>query len=276
MASLQELRKRLRSIQSTGQLAGAMRTAATAKYARLGRVRGDFSPYAQACRDMLRLLRGAGIPREAKAASPRDCLVVMSGNRGMCGGFNAELFRFLDEQISDREAPLLLVCGKKAAAHLRERGVAFEEFPVSDVPDYREVKPLADRLRTLYSTGEAERVLVVYQSFGNMLTQTPAVRQLLPEPETGEEGEEATLLYLPDRETIAAQLAVSCLDAQVFDLAMENAAGAQAATIMAMRNACDNAEASAANLEITINRRRQAEVTSSVIETASGNTQQGD
>ena len=275
MASLQELRKRLRSIQSTGQLAGAMRTAATAKYAKVSRVRDGFAPYADACRGMLRLLGGAGIEPETKEIAARDCLVVLGGNRGLCGGFNAELLRFLEEELKKHEAPVLLVGGRKAAGYLREHGAEFEEFPLSDVPTYDEVKPLADRLRTLYVTGEVEKVFVVYQSFRNMLSQVPTATQILPEPETDGEGS-FTALFLPDRETIGAQLAVSCLDAQVFDLALSNSAGAQAATIMAMRSACDNAEASAANLEITINRRRQAEVTSSVIETASGSVQQGD
>ena len=275
MASLQELRKRLRSIQSTGQLAGAMRTAATAKYAKVGRLRDEFTPYARACGDMLRLLGSAGIERETKTAEPRDCLVILGGNRGLCGGFNAELLRFLEDELRKREAPILLVGGRKAAQYLRERGAAFEDFPLSDVPAYDEIIPLAERLRSLYVSGEAERVLVIYQSFRNMLTQIPAAAQLLPEAES--DGEEADApLFLPDRETIGAQLAVSCVDARLYDLALENSAGAQAATIMAMRSACDNAEESAAELEITINRRRQAEVTSSVIETASGSLKQGD
>ncbi len=278
MASLQELRKRLRSIQSTGQLAGAMRTAATAKYARISRVREDFDPYARACRDMLRLLGSDGLARQTNVVRERDAVLVLGGNRGLCGGFNAELFRYLDEDLSARQEPLLLAAGKKAAAHLRERGLEFEEFPLSDVPSYEEVKRLSDRLRSLYVTGEVRRVVAVYQSFKNMLTQIPASAQLLPETgaDDGKESGAFTPLYLPDRETIGAQLAVSCFDAGLFDLAVENAAGAQAATIMAMRSACDNAEASAADLEITINRRRQAEVTSSVIETASGSIQQGD
>ncbi len=277
MASLQELRKRLRSVRSTVQLAEAMRTAAQAKYARLSRARDDFGPYADACRNMRRLLGGTGIVRETTEIARRDCLVVFSGNRGLCGGFNAELLRFLDGQLRERNETLLLVCGGKAAAALREQGAAFEEFPLSDVPDPREIKALAERLRALYMTGEAERVLAVYQSFQNMLIQTPALRQILPEAaETEGSAEELAVLYLPDRETIGAQLAVSCLDAEVFDLALESAAGAQAATLMAMRSACDNAEATADELEITINRRRQAEVTSEVIEIASGNTQQGD
>lgn len=276
MASLQELRKRLRSIQSTGQLAGAMRTAATAKYAKVSRIRDEFAPYADACRDMLRLLGGAGIEPEAEEAAHRDCLVILGGNRGLCGGFNAELFRFLEEELKKTEAPVLLVGGKKAAVFLRERGMDFEEYPLSDVPSYDEIKPLAERLRALYVTGEVERVLVVYQNFRNMLTQVPTAAQILPEPVSDGEESAAAPLFLPDRDTIGAQLAVNCLDAQVFDLALSNSAGAQAATIMAMRSACDNAEASAADLEITINRRRQAEVTSSVIETASGSIQQGD
>ena len=275
MASLQELRKRLRSIQSTGQLAGAMRTAATAKYAKVGRVRDEFTAYAGACGDMLRLLGSIGLERRTTTPAPRDCLVVLSGNRGLCGGFNAELLRFLEEELRQRKDPVLLVCGRKAAQFLRERGTAFEEFPLSDVPTFDEIRPLAERLRELYVEGEVERVLVIYQSFRNMLTQTPAAVQLLPEAETDGEGSDAPL-YLPDRETILAQLSVNCVDARLFDLALENSAGAQAATIMAMRSACDNAAESAAELEITINRRRQAEVTSSVIETASGSIHQGD
>ena len=276
MAGLQELRKRLRSIRSTGQLAGAMRTAATAKYARLNRVRGTFSPYAQACETMLHHLGGAGIPRETEEIRHRDAVVLMSSNRGLCGGFNAELFRFFSQREETGEEPLLFVCGRKAAAWLREQGRKAEEFPVSDIPDFQEVKALSDRLRELYVSGEAERILVVYQSFHNMLTQTPAERQILPEPRAAETKDDGSLLYLPDRETIGAQLAVSCMDTAMYNLALENAAGAQAATLVAMRSACDNAEASAAKLEITINRRRQADVTASVIETAAGNLQQGD
>ena len=275
MASLQELRKRLRSIQSTGQLAGAMRTAATAKYAKLGRVREDFRPYAAGCREMLRLLGGAGVPRKTEAEpSARDCCVILSSNRGLCGGFNAELGRFLDAELSGLSDPVLLVCGKKAAQHLRERGFAFEEFAISDVPTYGELRPAAERLRDLYRTGAVGHVYVIFQRFKNMLTQIPTCLRLLPEEHAGTAAEEAPL-FLPDRASIAVQVAECCLDAALYDLALENAAGAQAATMMAMRSACENAETAAADLQTTINRRRQADVTASVIETASGSYQQG-
>ena len=276
MATLQELRKRLRSVQSTQQLASAMRTASTVKYSKVNRIHGNFGPYAKACRDMLAHLGSAGIPRETEEVSSRDAVVVFSGNRGLCGAFNTELFRFLDQTLADMDSPLLLASGRKAASHLRELGRVYEEFPLPDVPDYQDIKPLANRIRSLYTSGQANRVLAVYQHYENTLIQKPQLRQLLPESGIPEGRDDASLLYYPDRATIGAQLAVSCLDAQVFDLAMENASGAQAETLVAMSSACDNAEATAADLEITINRRRQAEVTASVLETATGNTQQGE
>ena len=83
-------------------------------------------------------------------------------------------------------------------------------------------------------------------------------------------------MYLPSPAAIGARLALTCLNNEVFAVALDNASGAQAATLMAMRSACDSATESAAKLETTINRRRQADVTASVIEIASGNLQQGE
>ena len=274
MAGLQELRKRLRSVQATGQLSAAMRTAATAKYARITRIRSDFDPYAEGCAQMLSLLGSGGIARETGQTAPRDCLVILGGNRGMCGGFNSELLRALEERLRECVSPpLLLACSKTAAAWLRERDFAFEELSLPDVPAYNDVLPLSERLRQIYAGGEADRVFLVYQHFHNMMIQTPRTLRLLPETDSAPGAEGEGLLFLPDRESISSRLAVQCFQAQVFSLVLENAAGAQAATILAMRSASENAEKSAEELQITINRRRQAEVTSGVIETASGNFQ---
>ena len=270
MAELHDLRKRLQSIRSTGQLAGAMRTAATAKYARLNRLRGGFAEYARECRSLLYTLGSADLPHPSDA-SDRECLVVLGGNRGMCGGFNAELLGALEERLAGSgEVPLLIVCGKKAASWLRERRYAIEEALLSDTPDYSELQPLAERLRQGYAAGEFGRLSILYQSYVNTLVQHPAERQLLPSQEPESAGEERDTLYLPDEEAIRDDLVRLCFAADLFDIVLENASGAQAATIVATRSACDNAETSAAELELIINRRRQAEVTSSVIETASG------
>ena len=268
MAGLRELRKRLRSIKTTGQIAMAMRTAATAKYSRVNQVRAAFTPYSEGCRSVLASLGGEGI-RGAENATERDCVVLISGNRGLCGGFHAELFRYAEGYLAESGAkPLLLAVGKKAAGFFHERGLEEECFELSDIPSFEETKKLSDRLLQIYREGEAQRIVVIYQHFHNMLTQTPGSEVLLPAP--GEEARETEGVYLPDRESIAERLALLCFESAVYEIALTSASGAQAATLMAMRSACDNAEESAQKLEITINRRRQAEVTAGVIETASG------
>ena len=274
MAGLRELRKRLRSIRTTEQVTNAMRTAASAKYAKVGASRAAYAPYSEACMDILAQLGAAGIERKTETVEPRDCIVLLSSNRGLCGGYNTEIFRFFhEERTRHGEAPLLIAGGRKASAELRSAGLPFEEVTLSDVPTADEAMVLAERLLELYVSGEVERILFVYQKFHNMLTQTPTVEQLLPAGEKAKT-DGADVLYLPDRESIRARLAVSCFDSRVYEILLDNAAGAQAATLMAMRNASDNARDAGARLELTINRRRQAEVTASVIETASGNHSQ--
>ncbi len=273
MAGLRELRKRLLSIRTTGKLAGAMRTVAAAKYARLSAALGAYRPYAEAFDGMLALAGGCVSDKPAEAApGARPCLVLMSANRGLCGGFNAELTGFFDRWLAAQaeEEPMLVACGKIAEACCKERKLSAERvFPLSDVPSWTEANEIAAYVRGLYESGRASRVSFIYQRFKNMLVQTPAAQQLLPPlPPEGAEQSTETLL-LPEPEPVRRELWAAGLDAAVYALTLENAAGAQAATLMAMRSTYDNAQKSAAELETTINRRRQAEVTAGVIETAS-------
>ena len=150
MAGLQQLRKRLKSIRATGQLAEAMRTAATIKYSRVSKVREEFTPYASGSADMLSLLGRFGICREADRIAPKNCLVLFGSNRGLCGGFNAELFRFMDRALAaEDETPHIISCSRKASAYLREHSLAYEEFILSDVPDYEETHALCEHLKKL-------------------------------------------------------------------------------------------------------------------------------
>ena len=277
MAGLQQLRKRLKSIRATGQLAEAMRTAATIKYSRVSKVREEFTPYASGSADMLSLLGRFGICREADRIAPKNCLVLFGSNRGLCGGFNAELFRFMERTLAGEAVPPLIVsCSRKASAYCREHSLEYEEHILSDVPEYEEAHALCERLEALYTSGTVNRVRLIYQSYRNMLSQVPTDRQILPDPEEAKSVNPDGVLYLPSSATIGLRLAHTCLNNEVFAVALDNASGAQAATLMAMRSACDNAAESAAKLETTINRRRQADVTASVIEIASGNLQQGE
>lgn len=272
MAALRELRKRLRSVRATGQLAGAMRTVATAKFSRVNAMREAARPYASICSELAALSGDATLSVPPEAAGKPRCAVLFSGNRGLCGAFHSEMTGlFYDHYRQATEKPLVVLCGKMATAFCREHGIAVtQEFPFDDVPTFAQAKCLADFIRQLCDDGLVSGVDVYSQRYVNMLRQSPSCCQLVPWEDTASNADgDDGVLHFPDRRTVASWLRVRSLETALFTHALEHAAGAQAATLMAMRSAYDNAEQSAQDLETTINRRRQAEVTASIIETAS-------
>lgn len=273
MASLRELKKHLGSVKMTGQLAGAMKTVSAAKFSRIGGVQQRYAPYADACRSVMAQF-GAALAEAYPCADPDapPCFVVLGSNRGLCGGYNVELLRFADAALAACDRPYrLIVCGKTAIAHFRDAGVEMEQtFVLPDTAQYADCLPLVDCVRTLYTGGQISSVDIIGQKFVNMLTQTPAMSRLIPlVPEEGESVQD-DLLFVPDRDAFLRAAAETCLSSVLYSHVLDACAGAQAATLMAMRSAYDNAEQSAAALETIISRKRQAEVTASVIETSGG------
>ena len=117
MANLQVLRKRFRSIQATADMASAMKTAATVKYAKISRELVNIEDYSLACNETLTLFGDAVLTRSTNKISSRNCLVLFSNNRGFCGGFNGELLRFFETRLAaETEPPMLLVLGQKGIA----------------------------------------------------------------------------------------------------------------------------------------------------------------
>ena len=265
MATLSDLRKRLRGIRTICQLAGAMRNVSSAKLARLNSAIYAFTPYARGCRELMEA-SGAMLP-PARGGEKRTLVVLLSGNRGLCGSYHNDLFAFF-HSLPDPDDPIYITGGHMAAAHLRERGIPIlEEFEISDVPEYSEAEALTDRILSLYTEGRANRVLFVFSEAVNAMTQRPRCMELLP----GEnKDKKQDLLWLPDPETVRKGLAEFCLYAQVYYLLLRCAMGVQGATLTSMRSAYDNGTESAADLEKAINRMRQTQVTASVIETSSG------
>ncbi len=270
MASLRELRKHLKSINTTEQLAGAMKTVSAAKFSRINAVLAGYKTYAESCRSLMERF-GSALSGAMPCRNPDapDCYVVLTSNRGLCGGYNIELLAYADELLSQSERPYTLVtCGKMAAAHFEGR--SNRDFALSDVPDYSSCAALCDFLRTAYLDGEVSSVTFIYQNFVNMMTQTPCACRILPL--TGEQGSAEPAfddtLYVPDKQTVLKNACLNCVCSTIFSIILEAAAGAQAATLMAMRSAYDNAQETSAALETAISRKRQSEVTAGVIETA--------
>ena len=207
--------------------------------------------------------------RRVTTVSPQNCLVLLSNDRGFCGGFNSELLRFFEQRLAEEtEMPQLIVLGKKGAAFCKAKGLDFETLPLEDIPSYSDAESMTAKLFELYAEGRVNRIDIICQHFNNMMTQTPAAETILPHPvESG--AQKKDMLFLPDRDTALQTPAMYCLINSIYGIMLGHCAGIQASTSIAMRSACDNAEKSLEELEILINRIRQSEVTNSVIETSS-------
>lgn len=270
MAGLRELKSRLSSIETVGQLSGAMRTVSAAKYQRVSTTRSQFLAYGQACQDLMHTF-GNQLSQVIPQKNPDapKCYVVIGGNRGLCGGYNVELGAYATALLQQETRPYRLIAlGKRAEAALLEAGFSVDRvFPLGDVPEFGENQPLFTYLQTCYTTGEISSVHMIYQKFVNMLSQVPTSRRILPMELPQGQGNRETL-FLPDEETLLHTVAGVCVDATMYLVLLDAAAGAQAATLVAMRSAYDNAQESIQALESQISRRRQSDITASVIETS--------
>ena len=289
MASLRELKKQLESTRMTGQMAGAMKTASAVKFTRISGVLTGFEAYASACRE-LRARFGAALAEAFPAKSPDAprCFVLLGANRGLSGGYNGRLYECADRLLAEAAETgdyRLIAVGRHAVNRFREqsppevRRRILREFVFQDIPSAEDAASVLSCALELYKAGEVSSVEVIWQEFINMLTQEPASRVLLPlgtddsadADMPGGNYDAPDPLYMPDWETVLRSAADSCLSADFYARMLEAAAGAQAATLIAMRTASDNADKNASALEAEISHRRQSEVTSGVIETAGGN-----
>ena len=277
MATLQSLRKRLKSVNSTKELTHAMRTVATAKYSKVSAARDAFEDFYLECESVASSIDFNDMFTPEKNDAAKNCYVLLTANKGFCGAFNAEVSRFFEAEIKNEGTlPLIISLGKKGQSFLSSRKIGFESFDLSDIPTYEEAAALKNRLLDLYLKGEVRNVYIIYQEYINMLTQTPLKRQFLPRPARKKLSEDGELVFLPDKDAIKAPLSDLLLTSEIYEILLDSAAGTQGATIVAMKSASENAEKTSEKLETIINRRRQAEVTNSVIETSSAAAAQGE
>ena len=164
MASLRELRKHLASVEMTGQMAGAMKTAAAVKFSRVSAVMETFSAYASAC-SALRERFGAALGTVLPPADPTapPCYVTLGANRGLCGGYNIELYDYADRILSEAGDRILIAAGRHAVSHFRERGEEPEAvFDLPDAPEPSDAEPILNAALTLFREGRASSVILIW------------------------------------------------------------------------------------------------------------------
>jgi len=279
LASIRDIKRRIKSVKSTQQITKAMKMVSAVK---LRRVQGSLlalRPYADKLQTLLDHL-GSGLnhPFLQEREIKRACYVVIAGERGLCGSFNGNILRFADQQLAACPHPqALLLLGAKAHDHFRRGGreIMPSRHSLSDNPNFFQGKELAHELAAAYLAGEFDQINLIYTEFRSAMSQRPAIKQLLPivhQPcATGEAAAlYADYIFEPDAESLLEAVLPQYVDISVYRALLESKASEHGARMAAMSSATDNALEMIDSLTLTLNRARQAAITKEIIEVVSG------
>jgi F-type H+-transporting ATPase subunit gamma len=291
MATVQDIKRRLRSVRNTQKITKAMELVAAARLRRAEARIEAMRPYADRMRELMIGTARATPSRQFPLLEARDdpgtvAILALTGDRGLAGAFNAQILRraFALERDFRGEGQEVnwLVVGKKGRSTLRFRryeiGQAWVEF--TDRPAYADAVAIARRLADLYTEREIDRVVMVYNHYVSPLTQQVVVEDVLPVPRSAVEGEEeksayeialeGDFIYEPEPEEILRRLIPTYVETTVYRALLESAASEHGARMTAMRNASKNAGELIDRLTLDMNRARQAEITQEILEVVAG------
>jgi F-type H+-transporting ATPase subunit gamma len=291
MASVQDLRRRIRSVRNTRKITKAFELVASARLRRAQSRIEAMRPYADRMMElMIGTARAAtsvhGLPLLQRREEKTAAVVPLTADRGLAGPFNSQILRHalaLDRSLrAEGKEVRWLVAGRKGQSTLRFRGYTIDQAwtGFSDRPSYHDAQAIAHRLAELYFAEEIDRAIIVYNHFESPLVQKVIEQDVLPIPEAllergGEdEAEERAVLgdfiYEPEPEEILARLLPFYLETEIFRAMLESAASEQGARMTAMRNASKNAGELIDTLTLAMNRARQAAITQEILEVVAG------
>ena len=289
MAGILEIRRRVRAVKNIQQVTRAMQMVAAARLRRVQEALEGARPYADQMQEVIRGLleqaEGEAHPLMERREGPRHLdLVIVSTDRGLCGGLNTNLFRraqtFLKENESSYRAISLDLVGRKAREYFKRRQVTVRKARVGlfpGTPRFEVARALADELMNAFLSGEVDEVGILYSQFRSMLTQRPTYLPLLPlagdetrEEEAAQGGPTGNYLYEPGRQALLASLLPRYVAVQVYRVMLEAQTSEFAARMTAMDNATKNAEELIAKLTLSMNKARQTAITKEILEVVSG------
>lgn len=283
MAVGKEIKNKINSVESTQKITSAMQMVATSRMRRTQERMREGRPYAEKIRQVIGHLANANpeyrhtymVERESTG---RIGYLVVSTDRGLCGGLNVNLFRTLLKDIGEWhaqgvESDLGLI-GNKAISFFRSIGGNIKAT-VSDVGEQPVLSDLIGGVKVMLDSfveREIDRLYIISNDFVNTMTQTPVIRQLLPlNPEQSDDyGHRWDYIYEPEARQLIEGMVTRFIESQVYQAVIENTACEQAAKMIAMKNATENAEKLIDELSLIYNNARQAAITQEISEIVGG------
>ena len=280
MANLKEIRNRISSIGSTMQITSAMKMVSAAKLKKAQDAITAMRPYSSKLTELLQNLSAtlegdAGGAYSKQREVSKVLLVVVTSNRGLCGGFNSSVIKETTQNIAANYQEVdvdLLTIGKKG------NDILSKSYPVidaiNDVFDnltFDYVAEVAEKIMKLYSDGTYDKIEIIYNRFKNAATQIPQVEQFLPiKPVEGDTNASADYIFEPSKEKIVLELIPKSLKTQLYKAVRDSFAAEHGARMTAMHKATDNATELRDELLLTYNKARQAAITNEILEIVGG------
>lgn len=289
MANLKEVRNRITSVSSTQQITSAMKMVSAAKLRRAQDAIVQMRPYAGKLKEILENLSASLDNSDGIYSKQRDLknvlIIVITSNRGLCGGFNANVIkassRLIKSQYGGAKVSVLAI-GKKAADYFKktEFGIVGTDIPrnLNEMFDnliFSNVVPVAEKIMSLFAEGQFDRVELVYNQFKNAAVQITTVEQYLPVAAPVNDNTKSTSLvkdyiFEPNKEFIVADLIPRSLKVQLFKALLDSHAAEHGARMTSMHKATDNAGSLIKELKLTYNKARQAAITNEILEIVGG------
>ena len=286
MANTREIRRRIRSVENTAKITNAIQLVAASKMRRAQDCALQARPYAEKMQTVLGHLSSvAGDPDTAHPLLERrdvneTTVILITPDRGLCGGLIANLERHTGEIVLGPEAGgsgdiSMIPVGRKGGDYFQRFGINFRASfqELGDYPGLAETQPISRIAIDDYTEGKVDRVLLVYASFVNTVSQVPVTVPILPvEPPASDEESSGETQYIfePSPQEVLADLLPRYVDLLVYQAVLEAAASEQSARMVAMRNATDAANDMIADLTLVYNKARQEQITSELLDITGG------
>lgn len=281
MASLKSIKKRIVSVKNTRQITKAMKMVSAAKLRRAQENVVAARPYAQKMGQVLQSLaanlEGEQHPLLEKREAKKLLLIVVTSDRGLCGGFNSNLCkageRYIKEKQAEFEEVSLMTVGRKGYEFLKSRYTIRKNFSnIISKPNYQAAAMLAQDVIEGYLAEEYDQVVMLFNAFRTVMSQDITFQQLLPIVPEGKStvDEPVEYIYEPSVDDLLTQILPKNIEVQIFKAMLESVAGEHGARMTAMDSASKNASEMIGKLTLQYNRARQAAITTELMEIISG------
>ena len=283
---MRDIKRQIKSVQSTKQITKAMEMVAAAKLRRAQEKATAARPYAEKLKEVVSSIAAATKdvthPMLVKRPVKKTGYLVITSDRGLAGGYNANVLRMVTQVIKERHASkdeyALFVIGRKGRDYFRRRNMPIVE-EITELPDspmFADIKAIANKAVQYFVDEQYDELNLIYNEFVNAITQVPVEKRLLPlEDNHMANGATATYEYEPSADAVLAHLLPKYAETLIYSALLDAKASEFGAKMTAMGSATENATKMIGDLQLTYNRARQAAITQEISEIVAGANAQG-